>query len=58
MVAIYEKIKLLENFYIYKFVEVVENVEYNAEEDTIKYKKKGKIKNFIEYGRFRFYDIR
>lgn len=44
MVAIYKKIQLFENLYVYKFVEALENVEYNAEEDTIKYQKKGKTK--------------
>jgi len=37
IVAIYKKIKLFENFYIFKFVEAVENVVYNAEEDSIQY---------------------
>ena len=44
IVAIYKKIKLFKNFYIFKFVEAVENVVYNAEEDSIQYYKKGKAK--------------
>lgn len=45
--AIYKKIKLFENFYIYKFVDVVEDVEYEVADDTITYEKKGKKKTLF-----------
>lgn len=37
----YKKIKLFEGFYIYRFVEVLTNVEYNGLDDTITYVKNG-----------------
>lgn len=45
--AVYKKIQLFENFYIYKFVEVIEDVEYDDSDDTITYEKKGKKKTLF-----------
>lgn len=42
--ARYKKVKLFENVYIYIFKDIVRNVEYDVEEDTINYVKKGKKK--------------
>lgn len=42
IVGIYKKIKLFENIYMYKFVKAIEDVRYNAIEDTIEYTKKNK----------------
>jgi len=46
--AIYKKIKLVENIYIYKFKEVARNVEYDFMEGTICYLKDGKRINIYD----------
>lgn len=42
IVGIYKKIKLFENIYMYKFIKAIDDVRYNAIEDTIEYTKKNK----------------
>ena len=44
----YKKIKLFENFYVYRYVEVLTNVEYDAMEDTIVYYKNNEKKKIYE----------
>ncbi len=41
------KKRYLENFYTYKFIKVVENVKYNAKDDSITYMKNGKPKTLF-----------
>lgn len=42
LAAIYKKVKITDNLYLYKFVDVIENGIYNVEEGNITYYKKGK----------------
>ena len=42
LAAIYKKVKITDNLYLYKFVDIIENGIYNAEEGNITYYKKGK----------------
>lgn len=42
--AVYKKIKIFENVYMYKFVKVLENVDYDGINDIITYTKKGTMK--------------
>lgn len=46
--AIYKKIKLVENIYIYKFKEVAKDVDYDFMEGTIWYTKNGKKINIYD----------
>ena len=48
VVAIYKKIQIMENIYIYKFKEIVRNVDYDFLEGTICYLKNGKKINVYD----------
>ena len=48
VVAIYKKIKIMENIYIYKFKEIIRNVDYDFVEGTITYLKDGKRINVYD----------
>lgn len=48
VVAIYKKVKIVENIYIYKFKEIAKNVDYDFVEGTISYLKNGRKINIYD----------
>lgn len=50
VVAIYKKIKIVEDFYLYKFKEIATDVEYDYIENTVTYIKNGKKITVYEMG--------